>query len=115
MTIIGKNNDPPLTVEPFESTECNSDICGFPSYEEMVIGFVNTQQRINGGIDFQIGVVGKQLAMELSVWYNSTAFNRNPFIPFDPDQRVPYDNSVSIQRAVDEALSMYIHNILTFI
>ncbi len=124
MTIVGKNNDPPLSIEPYESEECNSDICGFPDYETMVKAFVNTKKRVNGGtllkflltiigVDFQIGVIGKQIALELSIWYNATAFNRNPFIPFDPDQIVPYDHSMPIQRAIDEALSKFMSQNLT--
>lgn len=49
MSIVAKNNDPPLTIQPIDSTICEHDICGFSDYEEMVKAFVERSERINGG------------------------------------------------------------------
>jgi hypothetical protein len=68
MTIVGKNNDPPLSIEPYESEECNSDICGFPDYETMVKAFVNTKKRVNGGMFFKILLTNRCRFPNWSYW-----------------------------------------------
>ncbi|KAL0486051.1 hypothetical protein AKO1_012256 [Acrasis kona] len=112
MKLIAQKNDPPLTIQPLNEkfSDCFYDICGLSSYDDLSNAILNAPTQINGGIDFKFTETAGAFTIETTIWYNSTSFKRNPFIPFEPFKTTPKDNTLPIQRGLQEAMAEFILN-----